>query len=114
MAKRNFGGGFGGMNPNDMLKQAQQMQKGMQKSQDELKKRVVKGTAGGEAVTAYVNGGREVVKLEMNKEVVNPEDIELLEDLIISAVNQAMDKASKMIDKEMGKHTGGMSIPGMM
>ena len=115
MAKRGFGGGRqGGLDPQEMLKQAQKMQHEMQKAQDELKKKVVKGTSGGEAVTAYVNGGREVVKIEMTKEVVDPEDIEMLEDLIMVAMNQAMEKANKMIDKEMSKHTGGLSLPGLM
>ena len=114
MAKRSTGGGgFGGMNPNEMIKQAQKMEREMQKAQDELKKKIVQGTAGGEAVTAYINGAREVVKIEMDKDAVNPDDIEMLEDLLITAMNQALEKASKMIDKEMGKHTGGINLPGM-
>ena len=111
MAKRGFGGGAGGLDPQEMLKQAQKMQREVQKAQEELNKKVVKGTSGGEAVTVYVNGAREVVKIEMTKEVVDPNDVEMLEDLIMAAINQAMEKASKMIDKEMSKHTVALTSP---
>ncbi|MCD4657230.1 MAG: YbaB/EbfC family nucleoid-associated protein [Planctomycetes bacterium] len=117
MAKRNFGtggGGFGGIDPSDMMRQAQKMQKDMHKTQDELNKKIVKGTAGGEMVVAFINGARQIVKLEINPEVVDPDDVDILEDTIMLAINQAMEKANKMIDKEMGKHTGGMNLPGIM
>ena len=116
MGKRNFGGGggFGGIDPHEMMRQAQKMQGDMQKAQDELKKKIVKGTAGGEMVVAFVNGSRQLVKLQINPEVVDPDDVDILEDTIMLAINQALEKAEKMINTEMNKHTGGINIPGLM
>lgn len=111
MAK-GFGGGMGGMG--DILKQAQQMQKKMAKLQEDLKERVVEGTAGGNMVKALVNGKKELLKVEINPEVMDPDDVEMLEDLIIAAVNQAMKKAEEMSEEEMNKITGGLGgMPGL-
>ena len=117
MAKRGFsagGAGAGGLNPHEVLKQAQKMQKDIKKAKDALKNRIVKASSGGEAVTAYVNCAREVVKIEMDKEVIDPDDVEMLEDLLITAINQALKKAEKIIEKEMNKYTGGINIPGLL
>jgi len=117
MGKRNFGAGgsgFGGIDPHEMMKQAQKMQGDMQRTQEELNKKIVKGTAGGEMVVAFVNGAREIVKLQINPEMVDPDDVDVLEDTIMLAINQAMEKANKMINTEMNKHTGGMNLPGIL
>ena len=96
-----------------ILRQAQKMQREVTSLQSELKKRVVDGTAGGGMVTAYVNGGKELVKLTISKEVVDPQDIEMLEDLIIAAVSSALEKADEMVAEEMKKVTGGLGLPGI-
>lgn len=103
------GGGFGDLG--GVMKQAQQMLKQREKIMDELRERVEEGTAGGGMVTAYVNGARELMKIKLEPEVVDPDDREMLEDLIVAAVNEATRKAQELSDKEMGKLTGG--IPGM-
>ncbi|SHI58571.1 hypothetical protein SAMN02745751_00657 [Dethiosulfatibacter aminovorans DSM 17477] len=113
MAKgRRMPGGMGG-NMNNMMKQVQKMQKQMGEMQAELETREVEATAGGGAVKAVVNGKKELVNIEIQPEVVDPDDIEMLQDLIIAAVNEAVKKAEEMMEKEMGKITGGMNIPGM-
>jgi DNA-binding YbaB/EbfC family protein len=103
------GGGFGDLG--SVMKQAQQMLKQREKILAELRERVEEGTAGGGMVTAYVNGAREVVKIKLEPEVVDPDDREMLEDLIVAAVNEASRRAQELADREMGKLTGG--IPGM-
>ncbi len=108
MAKRKMPGNMG-----NMMKQVQKMQKDMMKKQGELEKREYEATAGGGAITAVVNGKKELVKIELNEEIVDPEDIEMLQDLIITSVNAAMLKAGEDSEKSMGKLTGGMNIPGM-
>ena len=108
MAK-NMGGGFGDLG--GVMKQAQQMLKQREKIMEELRERVEEGTAGGGMVTAYVNGAREMVKITLEPQVIDPDDREMLEDLIVAAVNEATRKAQELADKEMGKLTGG--IPGM-
>ena len=104
-----------GFNPQmgDLMKQAQAFQKKMAEAQDELRKRVVEGTAGGGMVKAQVNGKLELVALKIEKEVVDPEDVEMLEDLIIAAISQATKKAQEMAEQEMSKLTGGLPMPGM-
>lgn len=97
-----------------ILKQAQKMQKEMAQLQDELKKRVVDASAGGGMVTAYVNGGKELVKIEIDKEVVDPDDVDMLEDLVVAAVKSAIEKADAMAQEEMKKVTGGLGgMPGL-
>ncbi|MDK2920019.1 MAG: nucleoid-associated protein EbfC [Candidatus Petromonas sp.] len=100
-------------NMNNMLKQVQKMQKQMEKVQAEIEEKEVEATAGGGAITVKVNGKRELLDIEIKPEVVDPDDVEMLQDLIVAAVNEAMRKAEEMASKEMGKITGGMNIPGL-
>jgi len=104
-------GGMG--NLGDLMKQAQRMQKDMSRVQEELKERVVEGTAGGEMVKVLVNGANEVVKIELAEDVVDPDDTEMLEDLIVAAVNQAYKKSKELAESEMRKITGGLNLPGL-
>ncbi|MHC4831868.1 MAG: YbaB/EbfC family nucleoid-associated protein [Planctomycetota bacterium] len=97
-----------------IFKQAQDMQKKMKGIQRELKERVVEASAGGGLVTAQANGAQELVTIKISKEVVDPEDIEMLEDLVVAAVNQSLKKASELREREMGKVTGGLNLPGLM
>ena len=101
------------MNMNKLMKQAKQMQAKMSKVQEELEEKKVEATAGGGAVKVVVNGKQEVLDLEIDPDAVDSEDVEMLEDLILGAVNEGLRKAQDMVDDEMGKVTGGMNIPGM-
>ncbi|HOX37948.1 MAG TPA: YbaB/EbfC family nucleoid-associated protein [Candidatus Brocadiia bacterium] len=94
-------------------RQAQEMQKKMEQIQDDLRERVVEGTAGGGMVRVLVNGQRELLKVEISKEVVNPEDIEMLQDMVLAAMNQGLKKAKEIADEAMKDVTGGMAIPGL-
>lgn len=111
MAK-GFGGrgGMGGMNMN-MLKQAQKMQQDMMKMQQELQEKEYEATAGGGVVTAVVNGKHELKNLVIEPDAVDPEDVEMLQDLIMAAVNQAMRAADTDAAGSMQKLTGGMGLP---
>ncbi len=104
-------GGMGGMG--GLMKQAQQMQKKMAQMQEELAQKEVEATAGGGMVKAVANGSQQLVSLTIEKEVVDPEDIEMLQDLVLAASNEALAKAQQMMQEEMAKLTGGMNIPGM-
>jgi DNA-binding YbaB/EbfC family protein len=106
-----FNPGMGNMN--QMMKQAQKMQKQMEKAQEELYEREVEAAAGGGAVTVRVSGHQQVLKISIKPEVVDPEDIEMLEDLVLAAVNEALKQAKDMVADEMGKITGGFNIPGL-
>ena len=108
-------GGFpmGGGNMNNMLKQAQKMQQDMLRAQEELEAKTVEASSGGGAVTAVANGKKELVSIKINPEVVDADDVEMLEDIILAAVNEAMRKADEMAAQEMGKITGGMKLPGL-
>ena len=106
MAKGGFPGDLG-----QIMKQAQQMMKQQEKVQEGLRERVVEADSGGGMVTAYVNGVQEVVKITIQEEVIDPDDKEMLEDLVLAAINAAMEKAKKLRDAEMSKLAGGM--PGM-
>ncbi|MFW6158154.1 MAG: YbaB/EbfC family nucleoid-associated protein [Planctomycetota bacterium] len=97
----------------NLMKQAQEMQKKMAQVQDDLANRVVEGSAGGGMVTAQVNGKMKLVALKIDPEVVDPDDVEMLEDLIIAAVSQASKKAEELAQEEMSKVTGGLAMPGM-
>jgi len=103
--------GFGNMNK--MLKQAQQMQAKMTKLQEEMAEKEVSASAGGGAITVTVNCKQELLDVKIDKEVVDPEDVEMLQDLILSAVNEALKNAQEMMTEEMNKITGGLNIPGM-
>jgi len=97
-----------------LMKQAQQMQSRMLKLQEELANKTVEAASGGGMVTATVNGKYEVVALKIEKDVVDPEDIEMLQDLITAAVNEGMRKVQEMTQEEMAKLTGGINIPGLI
>lgn len=97
----------------NIMKQAQQMQAKMARVQQELETKEVEATAGGGMVTARVNGKQQLLDLKIEKDVVDPEDIEMLQDLVMAAVNEALKKSQEMIQSEMSKVTGGMNIPGM-
>lgn len=113
MAKGGFqGGGMGNMN--NMIKQAQKMQKDMMKVQEELEQRQIEASAGGGAITVVVTGKKELVSIKIKPEVVDPDDVELLQDLILAAVNEAIRQAEEMVSSEMGKLTGGLGLPGGM
>lgn len=106
-----FNGGMGNMQ--GMLKKVQKMQADMMKMQEDLKKRTVETTVGGGAVSVVVSGKKELKSIKIAPSAVDPDDVEMLEDLIISAVNEGMRKVDEMTEKEMGKVTGGMKMPGM-
>ena len=97
----------------NMIKQAQKLQAKMLRLQEELGEKTVESSVGGGMVKVVANGKQEVLSLEIDPEVVDPEDIEMLQDLILSAVNDALSKAQQMVSSEMGKLTGGMNIPGL-
>lgn len=104
------------MNLNKMLKQAQKMQEDAVRMQGELSKRTVTASVGGGKVTVVATGAGDVVSIKIAKEVVDPEDVELLEDLVLSGVKQAIEDGKKMAESEMGKLTSGLSgmgLPGM-
>lgn len=100
-------------NMQGMMKKVQKMQQEMLKMQEELKNRTVEATAGGGAVTVVVTGRKTVEKVTIAPSAVDPEDVEMLEDLVTTAINEAMRKVDEMTEKEMGKITGGMKLPGM-
>ncbi len=97
----------------DLMKQAQQFQKRMADVQEDLRTRVVEGAAGGGMVKAQVNGKLELVALKIDPEVVDPDEADMLEDLILAAVSQATKKAQELAQQEMAKVTGGLPIPGL-
>ncbi len=98
---------------NDMLRQAQLMQKKMAKLQEELKEREVESSAGGGMVTVKATGAQEVRSIAIDPSVMESGDVEMVQDLVLSAVNDALKKAKSMMEEEMGQITGGMNIPGM-
>lgn len=97
-----------------MMKQAQQLQARMLKLQAELAERTVESAVGGGMIKVVANGRQQVVSIRIEKEVVNPEDVEMLQDLILAAVNDALTKSQEMVSTEMGKLTGGLNLPGLM
>ncbi len=100
-------------NMSSMMKQAQNLQKKMIETQQDLATKTVEATAGGGMVKVIANGGQKIESIELEKEVVDPEDIEMLQDLILAAVNDALKKSQDMVASEMNKLTGGMNIPGL-
>ena len=113
MAKNNFRGMPGGMNQAAMMKQAQKMQQEMLRMQEEMENKTWSATAGGGMVTAAVNGKHEVVDLKINPEAVDPDDVEMLQDMIIAAVNEAMRTADAEAAQNMSRLTGGMNLGGL-
>ena len=104
---------MGGPNMQQLARQAQKLQQQMAKMQEELEAREFEASAGGGMVTAKVNGAKELVVLEIKPEAVDPDDVEMLEDMVMAAVNEALRTASETTEREMGKLTGGMNIPGL-
>ncbi len=106
---------FRGGQPNmqQMMKQVQKMQENMARVQAELEQKTLVGESGGGVVKVTVNGKQQVLKIEISKEAINPDDKEMLEDLVLTAVTQALEKSAALAAEEMNKVTGGMKLPGM-
>ena len=110
------GGGFPGMgggNLQQLARQAQKLQQNMEKIQAELDEREFEASSGGGMVTVKVNGKREVLSIAIKPEAVDPEDVEMLQDLVLASVNEALRQASETVEHEMSKVTGGMNMPGL-
>ena len=105
-----MGGNFGGMNMGQLMKQAQKMQADLQKSQEELAEKEFDATVGGGAVSVKVTGAKEVKEIKIGKDVVDPDDVEMLQDLILTCVNEALRK----VDSEQAAQLGKFNIPGLM
>ena len=101
------------MNINQIMKQAKKLQAKMAEMQEELAKKTVESSVGGGKVKVVANGRQEILSIKIDPEVVNPEDVEMLEDLILSAVNDALRRSQQMVSEEMSKLTGGLKIPGL-
>ncbi|MFL0197038.1 YbaB/EbfC family nucleoid-associated protein [Clostridium sp. WILCCON 0269] len=113
MAKGGFPGFGGGGNMNNLMKQAQKFQKQMEDMQSDLENKEFSATAGGEAVKVVVNGKKQIVSIQIKPEVVDPDDVEMLQDLVLTACNQALKNAEEQTAAEMKKLTGGLNIPGI-
>ena len=113
MAKGGFRGMPGGMNQAAMIKQAQKMQQDMLRMQEEMENKTYTATAGGGMVSATVNGKHEVLNLEIKPEAVDPDDVEMLQDMVIAAVNEAMRTADTEAANNMSRLTGGFNLGGM-
>jgi hypothetical protein len=98
----------------DLLRQAEKLQAELKRAQDQLGEKTVEATSGGGMVTVVANGKQEIISIKIDPEVVNRDDVEMLEDLIVAAVNEARARAQELMMTEMGKITGGMGIPGLM
>lgn len=109
MAKGGFKGGYGGMNMN-MMKQAQKIQQDMLKMQQEVEEKEFSATSGGGMVTAVVSGKKELKRIDIDPEAVDPEDVEMLSDMIVAAVNEAIRKAELSMSEGMSKLTGGLNL----
>ena len=111
MAKHGgFAGGMPAMNMNNLMKQYQKMQKKLEETQEELAKKEYTGQAGGGAVKIVISGEKKVLKVSLNKDAVDPEDVETLEEMIALAANQALTEIEKDSSQEMGRLTGGMGL----
>ena len=113
MAKNNFRGMPGGMNQAAMMKQAQKMQQEMLRMQEEMENKTYSASTGGGMVTASVNGKHEVVDLKINPEAVDPDDVEMLQDMVIAAVNEALRAAEADKAANMSRLTGGLNLGGL-
>ncbi len=100
-------------NMNNIMKQAKKIQERIAKIQEEMETRTVDASSGGGMVSVVINGKNELLSLKIEKEVVNPDDVDMLQDLIMAAVNEGMRKAQEMVASEMAKVTGGFNLPGM-
>jgi nucleoid-associated protein EbfC len=101
-------GGFG-----NIMKQAQKMQKDMMRIQEEMASKTIEASAGGGMVSVVVNGRQQVMSISIEKDIVNPEDVDMLQDLVLAAINEGLLKSQEMVKEEMLKITGGMNIPGL-
>ena len=108
-----YKGGRMQLNPNDLMRQMQKMQEQMTEIQDETKQQVLDVTAGGGMVKLSINGALEVQSIEIDPEVVDPDDVEMLQDLILAAVNEGIQKAQSLMEGRMASLTGGLGIPGL-
>ncbi len=109
-------GGFPGMgkgNMGNMMKQVKKMQKEMEKMEKDLDETIIEASAGGGVVTAKVNGKKELIEIKIDKDILDPEDVDMVEDLVLAAVNEAMRQAEEKTAAQMQKLTGGMNIPGL-
>jgi len=97
----------------DLMRQAQKLQEEMMKAQEEAKKKTVEATAGGGMVTVVASGSGTIVSIMIEKDVVNPDDVEMLQDLILAASNEAIRRAQELVSSDMSKLTGGLNMPGM-
>ena len=114
MARGGFPRNMGGMgNMNNMIKQAQKMQEEMLKAQESLGEQIIETSVGGGAVSVKVNGKKEIMEIKLSPDAVDPDDVEMLEDMIVSAVNEALRKADEAAAGSLSKITGGMNIPGL-
>ena len=111
MARNQFAGFGGGPNIQQLMRQAQKMQEQMTKAQEELDEKVYEASAGGGMVTCKVSGKRELLELSIKPEAVDPEDVEMLQDLIVSAVNECGKNVDEMMQSEMAKLTSGLGLP---
>ena len=103
---------MGGGNMQQLARQAQKLQQQMAKMQEEIEAREFEATAGGGMATAKVNGKKELLSIEIKPEAVDPDDVDMLQDLIVAAVNEALRQAGEAMEQGMGKMTGGMGLPG--
>ncbi|MEA4925077.1 MAG: YbaB/EbfC family nucleoid-associated protein [Syntrophomonadaceae bacterium] len=103
----------GGSNMNQMIKQAKKLQEEMARKQAELLEQVIEGSSGGGAVTVKVNGKQQILEIKIKPEVIDPDDVEMLEDLVMAAVNDAIKQSQDLVSAEMAKLTGGLNIPGL-
>ncbi|PYZ91521.1 YbaB/EbfC family nucleoid-associated protein [Salipaludibacillus keqinensis] len=101
-------------NMGNMMKQMQKMQKDMAKAQEQLKDETVEATAGGGIVKVIASGEKRILDIQINEEAVDPDDVEMLEDLVLAATNEALTKVDEVVNEKMGKFTKGMNLPGMM
>jgi hypothetical protein len=97
----------------DIMREAQKLQAKMAEMQEEAKKKTVEATAGGGMVTVVASGAGEIISIKIETDVVNPDDVEMLQDLIMAAVNEALRRSQEMVNNEMSKLTGGMQLPGL-
>ncbi|MFB5679242.1 YbaB/EbfC family nucleoid-associated protein [Paenibacillus terreus] len=100
-------------NMNQMMKQVKKMQEQMLKAQEQLGEKTVEGTSGGGVVTVQANGHKKILSIAIKPEAVDPDDVEMLQDLVLTAVNDALTKADELANNDMSKFTGGMKIPGL-
>ncbi|NJP39308.1 YbaB/EbfC family nucleoid-associated protein [Alkalicoccus luteus] len=98
----------------NMMKQMQKMQKDMAKAQEQLKEETVEASAGGGMVKVIASGEKKILDIQINEEAVDPDDVEMLEDLVLAATNEALGKVDELVEERMGKFTKGMNIPGLM